>query len=512
VDVEVTKQATLAKGTLIKLGRATPELHAEGYTLDKKANENVIRILSNDNGIIYGALTLVEILKKTTAYNNNQLAFPNAISINDYPLIANRLVVSGIYFPFNKLDRVEKAFDRRMRERLNGIVLGQDKVKKETPEAFKTLVSEATRRGITAWAVFGYRGSNNGKGLSPLNPAHRKEVADFFAKAGAAGCRGFSFYFDDITDKEFKTVKNDAKFDTKIGLFQQEFIKIMVEEGNKYGITNYVVCPTPYMRGWQRSAKTWWGDSIKHDNYFKELTDAPGLENVRLYHCDFYPEKLKELREKGLRKYAYWVNGLWTTQRWFSWNVGPMRLAWTWYGFTIDGEKGPQPLAESQKHWRNIANETDTVILGTSGGYIIAGIWLWNPPAFNDDEAAKATCAQVFGKGSYDLLVKYSKGMAPLVTLFKTYKTSAVSECHPPVIKLQTPVSAEQLQEYWSGLNNAKDALAQLKVLPEKQKSIFERSSYPLWSAGDLKKMDTAVEKATKKLKSKLKRNGIIVE
>ena len=281
----------------------------------------------------------------------------------------------------------------------------------------------------------------------------------------------------------------------------------MVEEGNKYGITEYVVCPTPYMRGWQNSAQTWWGRAgIEYDQYFKELTDAPGLENVRLYHCEFYPEKLKELRNKGFHKYAYWLNGLWPTKLWFSWNVGPERLAWTWYGFSITGDKGPQPLQDAQKHWCNIAEETDTVFLGTGGGYIIAGIWLWNPPMFNDDKASKERCAHTFGSGSYDLLVKYSNGMAPLVTLFKTYKTGSVAESHPEVVKRASPVTVEQLQEYRLGLNRAKEALADLKSLPQQQKSIFEKSSEPARRKRSLEQMDLAVEAATKKMKNKLKR------
>lgn len=512
--VALKKGEVPSKGTLIKLGAGKSNLPVEGYELIL-SNENLktVNINSNDHGIIYGAIAFSDMLRQSSLFNNGIPALPKNFNIYDYPSISHRISPTGLSKALNASPaKIRKVMEGRARERVNiiqawtGVPL----------EKLKNLVDIAAEYGISVSGGVSYLRAKP-EGLSPLNEDDVNWVKDMFEKAGKAGCRFFHFYFDDLPGEQFKLLLKDKehleRYNKKIGFFQSDFIKIMLKTGRKYDVKKYYVCPTPYMRNWEESAKTWWaGRGINYNKYFEELSGSSKLDDLEIYHCDFFPEKLKKLKKKGLKKWAYFLNGLWpTNNRWFTWYMGPTRLSWTWYGFKINEKKGPVPLPEAMQHWRSIAQYTDTVFMGTGGyeGLRIGGIWLWNTEEFNEEKAGEAVCNEIFGAGVYPAMRDYANSMAPLIGYFKAYKTAATAECSPYIEK-NTSTTRKDLLNYWRDIKKAETAANDIKKAIIKQKNIFQKPVIP-GREHYLAKMDYALNAAKKKLKWKLDKKGIMV-
>ena len=494
-------------GTTIRFARSKTKMRPEGYRLEKNKGEDIITIKSSDHGVLYGALTLIDILKKTTLYRGNTLSCPSEIAIKDYPVIANRYAPSGIYTPLTELHAIIPSFERCMRSRLNGVHIHATRIEGASDQEVKRVVDEATSRGLKVWAAMSYRRRKN---FSTLDEEDRRYIVTFFERMAKAGAKGFAFYFDDTMDRQVVLGENEVKqYRKHIGLFQQSFVKIMVDVGKKWGVSDYVVCPTPYMRSWEKSSYAWWGrgdKALHYKNYFQELTGGEGLESVRTFHCEFHPAGLEKLKAAGLRNYAYWVNGLWGTPRWVTWELGTNRLALTWYGFVLDEKSGYVPIPESREHWRNIAQETDTVFFGTSGnGLKIGGIWTWNPKVFDDEKSMIEICTQDFGWNTYPLLREYGKNLGPLIGLFKAYKTPFFAECNPPIIKRQAPTRNE-LKIYWKGLKQNKKILEHLEQRVRKTQSPLKAPRDKTKSLRKIQVMKKDLQQAEDKLIFLIKR------
>lgn len=223
-------------------------------------------------------------------------------------------------------------------------------------------------------------------------------------------------------------------------------------------------------------------------DYFRELVADPALREVRVFHCEFMPEQMKQLTDAGLQNYIYWINGLWGTEQLFSFYMGMTRLPWGWYGFRIDEEKGViEPIPEAMKALCNLSDLTQDVFFGTGSteGLLLGGIWAWNPRAYDDDKARQFVSDQLFGVGAWRALNRYELNIMKLIVAFRTSDNKWTSECLSDIRQRQTKKltaterrqRAERLRK---NLEEAKEAAREVKALfklPDRHPLLKPRSS-----------------------------------
>jgi hypothetical protein len=195
----------------------------------------------------------------------------------------------------------------------------------------------------------------------------------------------------------------------------------------------------------------------------------------------------------------------------FSLYAGPARLTWSWYGFDIDPVKGPVGLSETMNAWRNIAKagiKSVWVGAGGTGGPTIAGIWMWHPSAFNENNALKEVNRNIgLGGGTFDSLMSFEKNTLPLVALFKTYINSWTSEFHVKTREREHPLNTDDLTVYWKNFQEAEKALNTAKIIIGKEQNVYR----PLAANRILNDMRKTLDLLKPKLIRKLKRKGITV-
>jgi len=475
-----TKKA-VKKGTIIELGKSRNKLPEEGYIIRslKKGRVKIIKIESNDNGIIYGVNTLLQILKQTTENNKGRISLPSKIYVYDFPVIKIRMCPRMLGYKKPKEEEVEKLFEKLCERRINSTWHIANL------EWFDLLTEVGNKYGIKIYAYLSYLGESRKQGR-PLCPFNKKDISlveSSFENAGKKGAYGFVFLFDDLSSEMISHVKKCpfcSKHFQNIAQLQRVFIKKMVEIGNKYGVKKFIVCPTPYMRGWEKNVITWGKPIFK--NYFSDFTNDPLLKNVMVFHCEFYPDKIEELKKAGLQNYIYWINGLWSTKTWFSYYTGLTRLPWVWYGFYIDERKGPVPISEAVTHLKNIDKLTKSVFFGTgaSDGLYIGGIWAWNPEKYNEEKARKYISDVLYGKGVYKYLVEYETQISKLIAYWKAYINKWTTEMSVKILPDKEIRNKEEvIKELRTSLLKVKEAYKNIEkinphmnMLPEMKKTI----------------------------------------
>jgi hypothetical protein len=263
------------------------------------------------------------------------------------------------------------------------------------------------------------------------------------------------------------------------------------------------------MRHWPSSAKTWFGDTKKYANYFEEVSHLPGGD-IELFYTDIL--NVADIKKRGVRRPAYYLNGVWGTTRMFSLYTGPARLTWSWYGFEVDPVKGPTLLPEMMVAWRNIAkNKIESVWVGAGGvdGPMIAGIWMWNPAVFNETAALKeVNRSKLLGAGTFDAFLAYEKNILPLVALFQTYVNGWTSEFHVKVVERKHELNANDLIAFWKNYQQAEIALKTIKAIIAKDNKIYRPSEANMI----IKEMEKTLNLFKPKLIRKLNREGITVK
>lgn len=462
-----------AQGTFIVLGPGDGDLPAEGYMLKgrRQGNRVTFDLQSNDHGLFYGALTLLQILEQTSRNNHLVISSPVRVRIRDFPTMRTRIGTRG-FDGFTGSAALRRVFEGRARMRMNAV--WHDPVATN----FNTAVREAERYGIKVYGILGYAGlcKDLKRPLCPSNPEDVALVESRFERAASAGAKGLAFLFDDIQwiDGVIQHVKVcqacSMNFKT-IGGVQRALTKLMVEVGRRYGLKDFIICPTPYYRQWQKDISTLGADVFK--DYFHELVADPALSEVRVFHCDFMPEQMKQLTDAGLQNYIYWINGLWDTEQWFSSYMGMTRLPWVWYGFRIDEVKGViEPIPEAMKALCNLSDLTPDVFFGTGSteGLLLGGIWAWNPRAYDDDKARQFVSDQLFGVGAWRALSRYELNIMKFIVAFRTYDNKWTSEClidatQRQAKKLTAMERRQRAERLRKNLEEAKEAAGEVKAL-----------------------------------------------
>ncbi|MBM4044513.1 MAG: hypothetical protein FJ279_05310 [Planctomycetes bacterium] len=476
VKVEATRREDShradAAGTFIVFGSADGALPAEGYTLklSREGNRAVFELRSNDHGVIYGALTLLQVLEQTARSNHFVLSAPAALHIRDFPTMQTRMSVRLFDTAATDAAAIRPGLERMARMRLNGTWHDP------TARNFKTVVDEARRFGIKVNGILSYYGltRERKRPTCPSNPEDVALVKNRFETAASAGASGLVFLFDDIGSGEIrhaKTCPECARNFKNLGGVQRALTKLMVEAGRQHGLKQFIICPTPYQREWKRNIETWGADVF--ENYFRELTGDPVLRDVLVFHCDFMPERMKGLANAGLTNYIYWINGLWDTQTWFSHYMGVTRLGWVWYGFRIDEAEGLiQPIPEAVEALRNLPELTKHVFFGTGAtdGLLLGGIWAWHPQAYDDDKAREFVAEMLFGLGAWEPLTRYEANVMKLIVSAGAHVNKWTSECSPEVVpagKVSAEGRARHQVQLRQNLQAASEAASAVKALFE---------------------------------------------
>lgn len=503
--VKISADKRIDSGTVIKLSRSDSADAPESYRLAIDKKSRVITISSIDHGIIYGALTLMQIIEQATLIEKGVVSLPDSLAIYDYPAVARRIQVRLLSRNLADSDAsIARVMMRIARTRYNYYTVNPLD-SNPSAENIKRLVKVADKYGVKVMTTVSYAGASRAlKRALTIDDMHNivfKKIVD----AIDAGCTGVSFHFDDLG--QYKKLASD--FPGGVGAFQRQFLTEVQKLAKQKGIDFLSTCPTMYMRDWQNGARNWFGSEDKYANYFEEISHLPGGD-IELFYTDI--ADIPDIRKRGVRRPAYYLNGVWNTQRMLGTYAGPNRLMWSWYGFDVDPVKGPILDTETMAAWKNIAkDEIESVWVGAGGlgGPIIAGIWMWNPAAFNENEAVKEVNRQVaFGAGTFDALLNYEKNILPLVALFKTYVNAATSEFHVKTLDRQHPLNVDDLTAYWTNYQEAEKAYKTIQeIIAETDGKVYRSPAYK----NDIKEMYKTLGLFRDKLIKKMEIKGLQV-
>ncbi len=473
---DLESEPSVDAGTLIRLSGEKVD-NAEGYALELSRDGKLVTISvkSSDIGLLYGGVTLMDVLAQSSIANNFTLSAPKKLSIYDFPAMRTRMRVS---IPSDSPESIRGGLENIIRTRLNATWC------KASSPTIAALVAEARKYGVKLYAQASHLGLSKElkRPLCPKNPADVALVAELFDKAAAAGCDGLVFLFDDLTgDEIMHVVKCQACANEfgDAGNTQKFWTKLMVRTGNKYGITNYIICPTPYLRNWRSNMETWGRHRAGNvfDNYYQELTDDPLLRKVLVFHCELLPEKIEELRGVGLSNYIYWINGLWPTDRWFTFSTGLTRLSWNWYCLRIDKMSGGVPIPEAMDALRHLPKLTTHVFFGTgdTAGLFLGGVWAWAPERYDETKARNAALEFTLGHGLSAEFDAFERAMMRIAAFYGGYVNQATTECSTEILNEKALATREaresRMAELQDDLRKAEVALDQARKTVASDKS-----------------------------------------
>ncbi|MFA6101685.1 MAG: LamG-like jellyroll fold domain-containing protein [Victivallaceae bacterium] len=457
IDIKVTSAPT-EKTLVITLRTGAKGLPQEGYRMDGKmsgGNYEVV-IAADDNGILYGSLTLIDLLKNAGS-GKDKLMLPQEFSIIDYPTFKDRTCDKVTKWKDNtqpSSEYMNARLEEMTRMRLNGTWNEWDYL------WYRDWAGAAAKYGVRIYSIVGV--GSLCKALNhPLCPCKAEDMKlfdDTVFRVCRAGIYGLALAFDDLEWLEFNGKQSSdalshaklcpecaARFKTS-GNMHNFMLKRAVEIGRACGVKDFMVCPSPYRKD----------DLYKNDNYqgqiwrgyFAQLTAGPELEAVKTFHCDFDRERLKQLKQDGLHNYIFWINGLWRPERWFTYYTGMPRFYEIWYGFDFDPAGGAVPRKNTVNDLKNLAENTNGVFFGTNetAGLYEGGIWCWNPEKFNEADALKTVSDKIYGAGVYGPMMDFNRSTSGLVVFFQTCFTAETTNTRSDMLpgKSLTLAQAEQ--------------------------------------------------------------------
>jgi Concanavalin A-like lectin/glucanases superfamily/Glycosyl hydrolase family 20, domain 2 len=493
----------ITDGTVIRITESAAGEHSESYQLTIQDSANVINIdlSSADHGIIYGALTLMQVIGQASLIENMQISIPTQVTIDDYPKVSRRIQVRLLSTTLTDSDAaIHGVMMRIARTRLNYYKVDP---MLPTVENIARVVDIARMYGINVIATIGYTGISRDLGramtIEDIGP-----ILTRFGEAADAGCKGISFHFDDLG--EYKSAAAD--YPDGVGAFQRAFLIEIQDVAQTHDVSFVSMCPTMYKRSWESDAATWFGDPSNYANYFEEVSHLPDGD-IELFHTDI--TNMADLENLGVRQPAYYLNGVWGSKQMLGVYAGPNRLTWSWYGFEVDPVKGPILVPETMNAWQNIANNgIETVWMGSGSfaGAMIAGIWMWNPDQFDEASALKEiNRRRGIGAGTFDALLTYEENILPLVALFKTYINSWTSEFNVNILEREHLLNADDLIVYWKNYQQAEMALNTINTIIEQNSNVY----HPGDAIGIIDEMAATLDLFRVKLLFKLKRKNIYV-
>jgi len=302
-----------------ELGLPAPGgLQPEGYRLAVRGAAAVVAG-KDDNGVLYGAFTLVQLLRQA----DGKLALPQA-TITDYPAVRHRGLtnVSCYYGREAATERAASWFDTYARIRLNvipskmygrGFEYQGGVVDERGFTVAKDLVADCRKRGMAPFGIFYYLGLCRTLKAYPCpsNPEHVRLLGEAIARYCEAGFDGFCVNFDDIRNEHVDAFLNCAACQERgltLGGMHAEWLRAVKTVCDRFGGRRLLFCPYPYIENYR-----WKEGYCKYngEQYLKEIFAAlkdPFFDGVDFFHCAFRAEELKALEGMGCRNFIWWFN------------------------------------------------------------------------------------------------------------------------------------------------------------------------------------------------------------
>jgi len=388
-----------------------PESYA--LRLVRAGSASVFVVLGADGpGSLYGAQTLADILRVLKG------KVPKSLEAADHPEMKIRAKCGGAH----QLDEAQLArFDWFARLRLNAIYYEVDGAtgQKDVPDYFARLVAECARRGINLYGCLSQWRSNRffGRNLNPTIPEHVAYIDNLLEKLASMGAPGLIFLFDDISHEAIEEAKTYSDKNPQIrdlADYQIFWLKRMVRAGRKHGISNFIMCPTPYHP--KLSAGVPGGfDSAA---YYRKLGPFCAKNDIRVFHCAVREKTVVPLRRFGVKHYIWWYNGV-RDLRNVARNSGKTlptgyygfpKLVWGWQMTEWVPDKGVVLRKDALDTLRSLPQLTDEAWLCGSDR-LDWGVYMWRPSRLDLNRVAKVGIEAILGDGSFDDYMRWERAV-----------------------------------------------------------------------------------------------------
>lgn len=443
-------------------------LGREAYRVEGSSANGGYRlsIYGTDRGFIYAADTLRQLLRIRSIDNNRRLSLPKSVWIEDRPLMPYR---ASIYDWGHVNRNVAVQFAKA---RINSMWLNT--LKKRPPVTVANLRESCDITGscgVDVVSGFGYSGTKPWTFSDPLSMAEYKAHIDLL---GQGGVKALFFMFDDLVGKAAITWSSDPEMRKRFcsqGAFHNALVHQGLDWAESYTnlMSSYLsVCPSHYSRGWGQLGQT----------YYADFTKGFHERGVLMGHCVYQSDDVARLQQDGAETYNYYLNGLWNSERFFTWFICPESFRWSWYTWHVDlNGKGPVVNPEAIEGIRSIHRRSPLFWCAANSDLarVQAGIISWNPPAFNPDLCDRATTQAYYGTGAYEQLRVIETALLPIVGYLGAFRTHSSMEWDLQTIPRHVGLSKKELAGYQRNFRAAKAAYVALEKAFANQKTPFDR-------------------------------------
>ncbi len=404
------QNALLWKLAAKEAGRPAPSLAsvgAEGYALSlggNKARPVVLLAGADASGVLYGALTLSQLFERRGA----DLVLPSPLEVRDWPALETRAYTGA---PRDASPASLAALDWMARCRINAgyYEIYGDQGQKAAPLVVSSLVQECRRRGIRLYGcVSNWRTDRYLKReLCASNPEDVALVVGMFTSLAEQGCRHLVFLFDDLTQEAATHVERCAACRETFGDLAGThafWIRKMMEVGRRFQVQDFLYCPTPYYRGWEKSYQ----GRLDGVAYYQRLAREADLAGVQTYFCPFSRKEMEAAEKAGLRNPVWWQNGVYSLSgvseavktMGLPWGGFP-QVDWGWYGAPWKAGAGPVSSAETLQDLRTLPQRCRHAWLCAGGDatFAVWGAWAWAPARYDPAATEKALADALLGDG-----------------------------------------------------------------------------------------------------------------
>ena len=382
-----------------------PEKWQEAYVLDAGATDSArVTLTGGPTGIIYGAYTIDQLVRRSPHASR----LPRC-AVSDWPTMLTRGYTGCVR---DVSDASLERLDWISRWRLNAAYyeIYGDRGQDGAPPEVTDIHREYARRGIKLYGLISNWRTERllKRELCASNPDDLARIRRYATELLDRGCDGLIFLFDDITRQAAEhTTTCELCKGRFAGLAQAqlELMRPMLEVARKRGVSDLIVCPTPYYDDW-RTSRGMYGGKLDGEAYYAVWRDAQIMDGVQVFHCLLRGEKLAEVQQAGLRNYIYWYND---TRAYSSVSPGGKRVEGMWGGFTQlafgwychrwDTARGPVPLDDTYDAFRRLPELTQHAWLCGGGDYpwAIWGCYCWDADRFAPDRAERSLVAALYG-------------------------------------------------------------------------------------------------------------------
>ena len=444
-----------------KLGRE--EYRIEGSFADGGYR---LRLFGTDRGFIYAADTLRQVLRIRSIENGRRLSLPTQLRIEDRPLMPYRASI----YDWGHVNR--KTALHFAQARINSMWLNT--LKKRPPVTVEKLRESCDITGACGVDVvsgFGYSGTKPWTFSDPVSMAEYKAQIDLL---GQGGVKALFFMFDDLVGKAATAWSGDPEMRKRFrsqGAFHNALVHQGLDWASSYTnlMSSYLsVCPSYYSRSWGKPGQA----------YYADFTKGFHERGVLMNHCVYQSDDVARLQQDGAETYNYYLNGLWNSERFFTWFVCPESFRWSWYTWHVDlNGKGPVVNPEAMEGIRSIHRRSPLFWCAANSDLarVQAGIISWNPPAYDPDLCDRATAQAYYGTGAYEQLRVIETALLPIIGYLGAFRTHSSMEWDLQTIPRHVGVSKKELDGYRRNYEAAEAAFAELAKAFENQRTPFDR-------------------------------------